>query len=236
MGIEKRRWQLSNDGDVPVITSRQVSIGVNYNRGGWLIGAEAYKKRVEGITTQSQGFQNQYEFVKTQGSYEVDGVDVLVRKQLGDFNTWLSYSFMDNIYTFNALPEMTFPSNLDIEHAITFGLTYSNNHLKIATGVNWHTGKPNTLPVENNEIIDGEINFDEANSTNLEDYLRVDVSALYDFELAQNAKVKIGVSVWNVLDKTNVINKRYRINDGTVTTIEQSSLGLTPNVVLRLFF
>ncbi len=236
LGIEKRRWQLSNNDDVPVITSKQVSLGLNYNHGGWLFSAEGYKKRVEGVTTQSQGFQNQYEFVKTQGSYEVDGVDVLVRKRLGDFNAWLSYSFMDNIYTFNDLPEMTFPSNLDIEHAVTFGLAYSTNHLKIATGLNWHTGKPNTLPVENNEVLDGEINFDEANSTNFEDYMRVDVSAIYDFNLAQNTKGKVGISVWNILDKTNVINNLYRVNEGNVTLREQSSLGLTPNVVLRLFF
>lgn len=236
LGIEKRRWQLSNDSSVPVITSKQASFGIDYNHNGWLVSAVGYLKRVEGITTQSQGFQNQYEFVKTQGNYDVNGLDVLIRKKLGDFNTWFSYSLMDNMYTFSELAEQTFPSNLNIEHAVTFGLAYSTNHLKIATGLNWHTGKPTTLPVFNNEVVDGEVNFNDANSGSLDNYMRVDVSALYDFRLAKKTKGKVGVSIWNLFNNTNIINNRYTVVDEIVLIREQNSLGFTPNIVLRLFF
>ncbi|MGI9546836.1 MAG: TonB-dependent receptor, partial [Flavobacteriaceae bacterium] len=73
LGIEKRRWQLSNNADIPVIESKQISTGLSYSRKGWLFNGVAYFKNVSGITTQSQGFQNQYEFVKTSGSYESVG-------------------------------------------------------------------------------------------------------------------------------------------------------------------
>ncbi|MEZ4802038.1 MAG: TonB-dependent receptor plug domain-containing protein [Gelidibacter sp.] len=236
LGIEKRRWQLSNDEDIPVIESKQISTGLTYNHYGWLLNAEGYFKKVDGITTQSQGFQNQYGFTRTNGSYEVKGLDVLLRKRLGDFNTWLSYSFMDNNYTFKGLPEMEFPSNFDIEHFITLGLTYNTNHLKIASGLNWHSGKPTTIPVETDEVINDEINYEPANSSRLEDYLRVDISALYDCHVAKNIKGTFGVSVWNVLNTKNVINATYRVMDTQSQKIEQSSLGFTPNVLLRLFF
>lgn len=236
LGIEKRRWQLANDADIPVIESRQISVGLNYNHYGWLLSAEGYLKKVHGITTQSQGFQNQYEFVKTNGSYEVKGVDVLIRKRLGDFNTWLSYSFMDNLYNFRELSEREFPSNYDVEHAITLGLTYNTHHLKIASGLNWHSGKPTTLPNENNAIVDTTIDYQQANSRRLNDYLRVDVSALYDCTVSKNVKGTFGFSIWNLLNSENVINSTYRVTNDNVIKVEQNSLGLTPNFVLRLFF
>jgi len=236
LGIEKRRWQLSNDKDVPIIQSRQASIGLSYNKSGLLLSAEGYYKKVKGITTQSQGFQNQYEFVKTNGDYSVKGVDFLIRKQLNNFNTWLSYSFMNNSYNFKALPENSFPSNFDIRHAITLGTNYTSELLKVSAGLNWHSGRPITAPVAANETFNDEINFSTTNSGQLQDYFRVDISALYDFKLNNTLNANFGISVWNLLDKENIINRFYRINDGVVDEINQRSLGFTPNLVFRVNF
>ena len=237
LGIEKRRWQLSNDLDIPVITSKQAAIALNYMRKGWLLSVEGYYKNVEGITTQSQGFQNQYEFVKTAGSYEVTGVDLLLRKRFKDVNIWLSYSYMNNEYRFDGLAEKSFPSNLDITQAITIGGTYKYKGLKFSTGLNWHTGRPTTRPVAGNEIVNDEaINYSATNSDRLDDYLRVDASALYELTIGK-AIVHFGVSVWNILDRQNEINNYYRIN--TMSAAEeftQTSLGLTPNALIRVYF
>ncbi len=236
LGIEKRRWQLSNDNDIPVIKSRQGSVGLSFNKGGWLVSAEGYYKKVKGITTQSQGFQNQYEFVKTSGAYDVKGLDFIIRKQLHNFNSWLSYSYMNNNYTFKTLAENRFPSNLDITHALTLGTNYTSEHFKISAGLNWNSGVPKTSPLPGNEISNGEINYAATNSDQLQDYLRVDISVLYDFKLSTTATANIGLSVWNLLDRKNIINNFYRLNDGVVDEIEQRSLGITPNVVFRVNF
>ncbi len=236
LGIEKRRWQLSNNKDIPVIKSKQGSVGLTYSKKGWLINAESYIKRVDGITTQSQGFQNEYEFVKTNGSYDVTGLDVLIRKRIRNFNAWLSYSFMNNDYKFKELPEQRFSSNYDITHAITLGTTYTKDRFKLSAGINWHSGKPTTLPLMNNEIIDDAVNFDATNSSRLKDYIRIDMSALYDFKLSQKVKAELGVSIWNVLDENNEIDKFYRIKNGAINETLQSSLGWTPNAVLRVHF
>jgi len=236
LGIEKRRWQLSNDDDIPIIRSEQVSTGLNFNKMGWLISTEGYYKKVKGITSQSQGFLNQYEFVRSDGSYKVFGLDFLIRKSFDRFNSWLSYSYMDNNYKFNEFEPYPFPSNYDVNHSVSLGTTFTTNNIKVAAGLNWLSGKPTTAPVPGNEIADGEINYDHPNSTSLEDYLRVDVSAIYNLKLGQNANANIGVSVWNVLDKENIINNYYRVVDGEVNEIQQQSLGLTPNIVVRVFF
>ncbi|WP_296311851.1 TonB-dependent receptor plug domain-containing protein [Winogradskyella sp. UBA3174] len=236
LGIEKRRWQLSNNRDIPIIRSRQGSVGLSFNKSGWLISAEGYYKKVKGITTQSQGFQNQYEFVKTDGEYTVRGVDFIIRKQLTNFNTWLSYSYMNNNYIFKSLPEYSFPSNFDVTQAFTLGTNYTSERLKIAAGLNWNSGRPTTLPEVGNEMSNGDINYSETNSNQLQDYLRVDLSAMYDFKLSKTTTANLGLSVWNLLDKKNIINSFYRLNNGVVDAVNQYSLGITPNVVFRVNF
>jgi hypothetical protein len=236
LGIEKRRWQLSNDENIPVIRSRQASIGLTFNKKGWLVNTEGYYKKVKGITTQSQGFQNQYEFSRADGSYKAYGIDIIVRKQLKHFNTWLSYTYLNNDYEFDTLPEKSFPSNFDITHAFTFGINYATEPLKIALGFNYNSGKPTTRPVSGNEITDNNINYQATNSDNLTSYFRVDISALYNFNLHKNTKAELGLSIWNLLDKENVINDFYRINNNSIDNVQQSSLGLTPNATFRVKF
>jgi hypothetical protein len=236
LGIEKRRWQLSNDRDIPVIRSRQASFGLTFEKKGWLWNAEAYYKNVKGITTQSQGFQNQYEFLRVAGDYNTYGIDVIIRKQLKRFNAWLSYSYMKNDYDFDNLPETRFPSNYDIRHTFNFGINYVSKPLKASLGMTYNSGNPTTTPVLGNEIINNTINYNSTNSETLKAYFRMDFSAVYNFKLHRNIQAQLGVSIWNLLDRDNVINNFYRIQDARVEEIQQKSLGRTPNATLRIVF
>jgi hypothetical protein len=237
LGIEKRRWQLSNDADVPIIESRQASVGLSFNKDGLLLNAVGYIKEVEGITAQSQGFQNQYEFQKAVGSYKASGIDLIVRKQFKGASTWLSYSYLNADYTFDSFSEESFPSNYDITHAVSLGGSYEIGQLKIAAGWNWHSGRPATAIDTANPIVNNEINYGPSNSERLPDYSRVDLSAIYQFSLNRKSKAQLGFSIWNLLDRENYINNYYRTNEaGGVREFLQPSLGLTPNMVLRAFF
>jgi len=80
LGVENRRWVLSSPNSRPIIQSQQVSTGLNYVKPSWFINADVYYKYVEGITTQGQGFQNQFQFLQEHGRYEVKGIDFLIIK------------------------------------------------------------------------------------------------------------------------------------------------------------
>jgi hypothetical protein len=236
LGVEKRRWQLSNNVNIPVLKSKQGSIGLSFNKKGWLVISEVYYKQADGITSQSQGFQNQYEFIKTEGHYNAVGLDFLIRKRIKNMNLWISYSIMQSDYTFETLAEQQFPSNLNIKNAATIGLSYKYKAFKVSTGFNWHTGKPTTRPILGNEIADEEINYQATNSDNLEDYFRLDASALYNFNLGK-ININVGASVWNILDQENTINNYYRINENKeAEEFAQNALGLTPNAMFRAYF
>jgi len=237
LGIEKRRWQLSNEVDIPVISSKQASVGLSFNKAGWLFDAVGFYKEVDGITAQSQGFQNQYEFVKAIGQYKAIGIDFLVRKYIKGASTWLSYSFLNADYEFNTLPETSFPSNYDITHSVTIGLSYELSRLRVAAGWNWRTGKPTTRPDAITPIANNTINYGLSNTDRLQDYMRVDVSALYELTVSTGSKALLGFSIWNVLDRENAISNYYRSNGlGGTTEFIQNSLGITPNAVVRILF
>lgn len=251
LGIENRRWILSNNKKdieiinnkniypVPVIKSKQASAGIHFNKNKLLISAEGYIKKVDGITTRSQGFQNQYQFINSIGGYQIKGIDALINKQFSNIvSTWISYSFSSNNYTFDDLNNGEgFPNNANIRHALTFAGTYTNNNIKFAVGLNWHSGKPTTAPSINDNPDDDTITYANPNSSNLEDYLRADCSASYNFNISETSRATIGASIWNVLNKRNVINEYYILNDeNTVTKVENESLGITPNVSFRVRF
>ncbi|MBQ0733614.1 TonB-dependent receptor plug domain-containing protein [Aquimarina celericrescens] len=238
LGVENRKWVLSNNDSIPILKSQQVSLGLNYNHNNWLISTDFYYKNVDGINTQSQGFQNQLEFEQDHGSYTVRGIDFLINKRFKNFGTWLSYSYAINEYTFNNLSETDFPNNIDIRHNINFALTYSLGNLKFSSGINWHSGKPTTRPISGNEIdTNGNINYLHPNSDTLEDYLRWDASATYNFKLSDKITGMAGASIWNILGQENTVNNYYRIApNSAVEEVQEFGLGFTPNVVFRISF
>ena len=61
------------------------------------------------------------------------------------------------------------------------------------------------------------------NQARLNDYLGVDISALYQINFKGAARANIGLSVGNILDKENTINTFYRVG----------APGITPNAVFR---
>ncbi|MEH1007648.1 TonB-dependent receptor plug domain-containing protein [Winogradskyella sp. ECml5-4] len=237
LGVEKRRWQLTDNDSIPIIKSKQASLGLLYKNKGWLIDAKVYYKKVDGITTQSQGFTTKYEFEKEKGSYDVLGAEFLVRKNFNHLNTWLSYSYIKNDYTFKTLEEIEFPSNFDITHAFTLGTTYSDESWSISAGLNYRLGKPTSIPLVENEVTANAINFDRANNERLQDYLRIDASALYKFKINKVFRSEVGMSAWNISDVKNPINNYYRIDaDDNAIRFSRYSLGITTNAVLRVYF
>lgn len=236
LGIEKRRWVLANDYDIPLITSKQASLGVFYKKNDLLISGEFYLKNVNDISARSQGFQNQFQFVNDIGNFTVKGFDFLINKRFQNFNTWISYSYNVNNYDFASLNNAeSFPNNVDVRSVINIAANYTYNDIKLALGLNWHTGRPYTKPLQSDNSIIRTINYDNPNSSRLDDYLRFDASLQYQFKIG-NTRASSGVSVWSVLDKRNILNTYFDLDNNQINQVENTSLRITPNVSFRLYF
>ena len=236
LGIEKRRWVLSNNKSVPILKSKQFSLGIQYNRNNFLFSVEGYTKKVTGIITPSQGFQNQFQYVYAIGEYKAQGLEVLVNWRFGQSNMWVNYTLAKNDYYFEELIPSAFPNNFDVRHTLSMGGSYTLKQLEVSGGMNYRTGQPYTQPSPDNPVIDNEIFYEAPNSSHLEYYLRLDISAKYHFNV-KNVKGECGFSIWNLLNRENTINVFYqRNNNKEIEQITQNALGITPNVNLRFWF
>ncbi|MEH6511790.1 MAG: carboxypeptidase-like regulatory domain-containing protein [Maribacter arcticus] len=241
LGIEKRRWILSDGDALPVTKSKQGSIGFNYDTDKLYVGIDGFYKEVSGINVYTQGFQNQNQFDGEIGSYTVKGAEFLINTKNNDYSAWLSYTFNKNDYKFDALIPATFPNNLDVRHSVTLAGNYTIGNLKLGLGLNYKSGKPFTQPDENDPIDEtvfpNEINYVESNSSRLPEYVRADASAIYTLKLSDKVKATLGASVLNFTNRRNTLNTYYRIqDDNTIEIIERVSLGLTPNASFRVQF
>jgi hypothetical protein len=236
LGIEKRRWALSNNNSIPIIESQQLSIGTLYNRNSFLFSIEGYLKKITGIISPSQGFQNQYQYAYAIGDYNSKGIEVLINKRFIHSNIWTNYTLAENDYYFQELTPSSFPNNLDIRHSLSLGGNYEFKKFEISSGFNYHTGRPYTRPAQENQNERGEIIYEEPNSSRLEDYIRLDISAKYNFNI-KKVNGEFGVSFWNILNRDNTINTYYVRNDSNeIEEVIQYALKFTPNMNLRFNF
>ncbi len=241
LGVEKRRWVLADKETIPIVKSKQASVGFNYKKNSFFIDVEGFYKAVNGITTSNQGFQNQNQFVKTSGKYDVYGLEFLINKKSHNFSSWLSYTYNKNNYTFNTLIPASFPNNLDIRHTLNIGNTYTYNNIKFALGLLWRTGKPFTTPNENNPVDDSTgvavVNYNSPNSARLKNYLRADFSSTYEFNFSEKVQAVAGISILNMLNTRNILNTYYEVNtDNGVDAINNLALEATPNFTFRVSF
>ena len=238
LGVESRRWVLSNNENIPVITSEQVSVGLQYKKRNFLASVDYFIKNVDGITSQSQSFLNQFQFLQTIGNYRVSGFDILLNQHFSDIDVWLNYSYADNTYRFEDFVPSQFRHNLDIRHVVSFGANYSYKDWKFSSGINWHSGVP-TTPLESDLSIFGgeEVSFGNPNQQNLPNYFRWDASVNYRFSINDRINAISGVSFWNILNRENIYNRFYSIEeDGSLVEVDQMALKFTPNIMFRIIW
>ena len=241
LGIEKRRWIVSDGDALPLTQSKQGSLGLNYDQQNLYVGVEGFYKEVTGISTTTQGFQNQNQFSGETGRYNIKGIEFLINKKTELYSVWASYGYNVNTYSFSEITPPNFPNNLDIRHTMVLAGSYTWQNLKLSLGLNYRTGKPITQPLSsdplNTEFFPVRINYDEPNTARLPEYLRADASAIYNFSLGSGFKATAGISVLNFTNRNNILNAYYQLDDDdTIEKIENISLGLTPNVSFRVRF
>jgi hypothetical protein len=107
-----------------------------------------------------------------------------------------------------------------------------------------YTSATGTYLDNNNNL---RISYGKVNEKRLPNYQKVDFSSTYSFNFSKNKNVqgKIGLSLLNVFNQRNVLDRTYELkfvnNPGNVeeqkiVETDRLSLGFTPNVVFRLTF
>ncbi|WP_298901124.1 TonB-dependent receptor plug domain-containing protein [uncultured Psychroserpens sp.] len=254
-GLENQVWTLASGDSIPIQRSKQFSAGFEFQKNKWNIDVEAYYRSIKGITTNTRGFRD-VSFFYTSGSTEAFGVDVLVNKRIGNYRTWIAYSFLNNDITIQELnfdtlefnEDMTYPGNYDITHNFSWSHAYNWKNLEVSLGWRIRTGRPyralESITSDENFIF---FNYGDVNDERLPTYHRLDFSSTYKFKFSKDGrwKGKVGVSVINLYDRKNVLYRQFFLGDPLddsatpdyeVVESDFISFGLTPNFVFRVEF
>lgn len=241
LGVENRRWILSNNTNIPIVRSKQISTGFEYYKNNFLIELGSFYKHVKGITASSQGFYNNFQTAQDYGNYKTYGTELLINKTEKKYSAWFTYTLSKNTYFFQNFTPENFPNNVTVKHSSTLGFNYSIlKNLKISIGINWKKGnvftKPNTAEAILKKNGVNQINYDKPNNENLSNYFRLDSSIKYNFALYRATKASLSLGILNVTNRKNIIQRYYKLNTSEIIEINNQSLKFTPNVSFRINF
>ncbi|MGB0896170.1 MAG: TonB-dependent receptor plug domain-containing protein [Flavobacteriaceae bacterium] len=243
LSLDNNVWALSNSEDLPILTSYQYTVGLNYSKNKWVVDFEAYFKKTNNINTLNFDFDNQNSQTSYIGESSIQGVDFFLKKQLKNYNSWLSYSFNSAKYRFPDLNEgKAFPSNFNINHTVKWSHFYKWKQLEFTLGWLWHNGKPYTeICSTTNPDNSVSYSYTGLNNKTLKPYHRLDFSAIYDFRPHKNKTIKyrIGCSILNLYNRKNIINKDVRFSNTNSNILNINDIRgseISPNIMLRVFW
>jgi len=235
--LDNKIWRLVDGKDHPIINAKQITLGGTYKINKWIVDLDFYHKNITGMSSLSLGFLNPIDNQIHIGNQKGTGLDFFLKKRFNSFNAWVSYSFMDvkNKYE-NLNDNKYFYANTNISHNLTATINYNYKKIKLALSWRIRSGKPLTdLDYDSNN----NAYFDGINTEKHPTYHRLDLSALYRFNIGKTSKGKVGLSVKNIYNNRNYITTSFEgnqvIND-PIRTKKYYAIGLTPNFVFRMYF
>ncbi|QKX04789.1 TonB-dependent receptor plug domain-containing protein [Aquimarina sp. TRL1] len=232
-------WVNSDNRDIPVLKSRQVSAGVLFSKKGWNFEIDGYLKKIEGLTSFTNGFTTVSDKPST-GESNILGIDVFLKKRFQNFRTWIGYTYNNVKYTFPDIQEHSFSGNNDIPHNFRISNSYKVKNWEFSLGWLWRSGAPFTRAT----LRDEDISYGKINGGRLPNYHRLDVSAIYrfNFNKGDHWRGQFGLSFLNIYNRKVPISVNYKLDDNALTekielnSLKQQSLGFTPNLVFRMYF
>ena len=105
-------------------------------------------------------------------------------------------------------------------------------------GWRWQTGRPFTVAEPAGETLA----FNQGvNTGTLPNYHRLDFSGTYTFDFSDTGQLKgkLGFSIRNLYNRRVLISREYRGNnniDDPIEVIDRFSLGITPNLMFRVYW
>jgi len=261
----ERHWLLSDLNDdedevptVPIIVNRQATLGFVYNAKSWLVDLDLYIKDIDGVLAVNQGFGLENDQAFEPGFELVRGIDLTIRKRWKYFRSWLSYNFQDSEIDLSSIFADPFPSAFNIKHQFRLSTTYNWKSWEFSLGYIFKTGLPFSSSPNLTAIIgsddddddddsgDDEVVYDleytSPNAQRLPNYHRIDLSVWHKFGGDESKfNGEIGLSIINVLNRTNTFNTSYSVDfdrNDQIAVLERTKffLGFTPNVSLRFWF
>ena len=246
LGINQNFWVLADEEeDIPVLLSKNISLGMIYYPKSFMVEIEGYFKQQEGLTSNLSSFQidDIEDFDTSSGTSW--GVDLLIKKRWNKWQSWISYSYSRTRYTVDMEDaSLTFNAPHDVPHSLRITSQYKTKKWNISLGWNISSGIPYTRSETLNDEEDPEPLYDivDINTSRLPLSHRLDLSMMYHIFEKDGWIGKIGCSLLNIYNRENIMGREFfsvfedEIDVYQLQTRDRSMLRFTPNIVFRIGF
>ena len=234
-------WKLS-DANIRPQYGDQVSLGLyrNFRNNTIETSVEVYYKRIEDYLDYKSGAQlimNHHietDVLETRG--KAYGIELLIKKQTGKLNGWLSYTYSRILLRQNDpnAGELIndghyYPANYDIPHSATFVGNYRVTHrFSLSLNATYSTGRPITLPI-GLYYYSGSLRtlYADRNAFRIPDYFRTDFSMNVDgnHKVHQKTHNSWTFGVYNLTGRKNPYSVYYVSENGLVNGYKLSIFG-----------
>ena len=202
--------------------------------------AEIYLKKIHNIVEYKQSADiigSQYiEQDILQGTQDAYGIELMLEKERGQLNGWISYTLSKTEITVDGANPWeringgeSYPANYDKPHALNVVLNYRlNRRLSFSGNVVYATGRPVTYPVSSYYLRGQQIvSYSQRNTYRLPDYFRIDLS----FNLEGNLKARKNVhsywmfNIYNLTGRKNAYSVYFRSEEGQLNSYRMAIFG-----------
>jgi hypothetical protein len=234
-------WKLSDKYISPQI-GHQFSLGYykNFLSGNIETSAEVYYKNIENLIEYKGGAELLLnETIETdliEASGKAYGAEILLKKNTGRFNGWLSYTYSRILLKADSPFEEAkinsgeyFPANFDKPHDLTCVANYKfSRRLNVSGNFTYSTGRPITFPVAIYNVRNYKLlYYTDRNEYRIPDYLRLDFSVNVEGNLKSKkiAHSSLSFAVYNATGRKNVYSIYFISKAGKVNGYKLSIFG-----------
>lgn len=247
-GISNPIWILADDRRVSVLSSFQAQVGLIYRKNNWLIDGQLYRKRSKGMSALAIGLLAGPQQGFDQGSSQVYGLDLLVKKRWGGFSSWLSYSLSEVNFEFPTFFDPQFPASYDQRHQLKWANVLEWKDWTFSLGWQWGSGLPYSLmrdfdlrPNPSGNGVNVVPIYDAYNGQRLRSLHQMDASVMYKVRRKDSPRWTgvIGLSLINIYDQANIYEREYFVENRPdaprrILFEESVNLGVAPNFIFRM--
>lgn len=246
-------WKLSDLNTEPQ-SSNQFSLGIfkNIIKNSLELSIEGYYKKSQNILDYKVGAElllnKNIETELLQGEGKAYGVEFLIKKEKGNFNGWLSYTYSRALIKLDSKFDSEkvnngeyFPTNYDKPHDFSAILNYKfTKRYSLSTNFVYQTGRPVTYPIGSYDFAGEQFTlYSDRNKYRIPDYYRLDLGV----NIEGNHKIKKlahsfwNVSVYNVLGRNNPYNVYFVTEDKKIKAYKTSIFSVPiPTITYNIKF
>ncbi len=246
-------WKLS-DINIKPQQANQYSLGFykNFNGNDFELSLEGFYKDQKNILDFKTGakllLNETIETEVLQGEGQAYGAELLIRKNAGKLNGWLSYTYSRSFFKLDSEFDEErvnngkfFPSNFDKPHDISLVTNYKfTRRFSLSTNFVYQTGRPVTFPVGNFVFNGSEfVLFSDRNQFRIPDYFRLDLG--FNVE-GNHKKNKLAHSFWtfsiyNVFGRNNPYSVFFVTEGGEIRPLKSSIFAIpVPSITYNFKF